>query len=125
VDIWPKKPSSAAWQNIRYGEKQQRQALAECFLGAMLIHTGKLPDNPRPGSGQGIWAFDNLPVSTFTAIGPEQAAQMRLQAEQTRTRIGAPLFDQAFCNSEPQGQSEAMKQIRNEVHKNWRTVLSS
>ncbi|MEO7496604.1 MAG: hypothetical protein ABIT83_11555 [Massilia sp.] len=118
VDILPKAPVGKAWQTIRFGPYEQRQALAECFVGVSLLYTKKLPDISGFGS-----SFEFLPVDDFTAIKPRDAAEMGKQAQAARQRLG-PVFDQAFCNFDLQPQREAMDVIRADIHKHWKPLLS-
>jgi hypothetical protein len=124
VEIWPKDVTNTAWRSIRSsGGRKEQQRLAECFVGAALLATGRVPPEPRPGSGNnGNWAMDYLPVATFTKITPPQAQALKTQAEALRARLG-PVFDQAFYGFDAAIQGEAMASIRAAIHAAWKPVL--
>jgi hypothetical protein len=123
IEIWPKDVTNAAWRSIRAGSREQKRRLGECFVGAALIATGKVPPEPRPGSGNsGNWAMDYLPVTRFSDIAPHQAEAIRTQAEALRAELG-PVFDQAFYGFDEAIQGEAMAAIRAAIHAAWKPVL--
>lgn len=124
VEIWPKDVTNTAWRSIRSsGGRKEQQRLAECFVGAALLATGRVPPEPRPGSGNyGNWAMDYLPVTTFTKITPPQAQALQMQAEALRARLGSA-FDQAFYGFDEGIQGEAMASIRAEIDAAWKPVL--
>lgn len=123
IGIWPRDVTNAAWRSIRSGSREHQRRLAECFVGAALIATGKVPPEPVPGSGNnGNWAMDYLPVTQFSKITPQQAEALQTQAEALRARLG-PAFDQAFYGFDEAMQGEAMASIRDDVHAAWKPVL--
>ena len=123
VDIWPKDVTNAAWRSIRSGDRGEQQRLAECFVGAALLATGKVPPEPAPGSGNnGNWAMDYLPVATFNRISPAQAQALRTQADAMRAQLGTA-FDQAFYGFDREAQGQAMAQIRGAIRAAWKPVL--
>ena len=63
VNIWPKAPTLAAWHSIQSSPRSQRQSLAECYVGAALISTGKLPPDPAPARLKNAWLVRLTTVS--------------------------------------------------------------
>lgn len=123
VNIWPKDVTNTAWRSIKSGNRAQQQRLAECFVGAALLATGRVPPEPTPGSGNdGNWAMDYLPVAKFSRIAPAQAEAIRTQAGELRARLGAA-FDQAFYGFDRETQGQAMAEIRDAIHAAWKPVL--
>ncbi|MEJ8797801.1 hypothetical protein WKR88_16040 [Trinickia caryophylli] len=123
VDIWPKEPTHTAWRAISLSQSHQRRSLAECFVGAALLSTGKLPADPAPGSGDaGNWAWRHLPVNQFKQIAPKQAKAIRQQAQALQSKLGRT-FDQAFYGFDSHTQGEAMGAIQAQIHREWKPVL--
>ena len=118
VNIWPKRASGMAWAGIfrLQGQTARQMALAECFVGASLLYTGKPPEDGA------IKAYHLMPIGRFADISPSQLSAMRRQAEAAQAKHGAT-FDQAFCNWETSGQQRAMDKIAPALHANWQPVL--
>ena len=124
VDIFPKKANAVAWNFIdRAGSLRGSQQLAECFVGASLLHERKLPDSYSADTPEGSYAGRYLPVRRFSDITPKQAQRMKEQAEQARERLG-PKFDQAFYNFDTQALEKSMKGLREDLLMHWKPVLS-
>ncbi len=123
VDVWPKEATNTAWQAISLSRTQQRRSLAECFVGAALLSTGKLPPDPGMGSGNsGNWAWAHLPVGQFRQITPRQAKAIQEQAQALRSKLGGT-FDQAFYGFNSHTQGKAMEAIQAQIHREWKPVL--
>ncbi|HEX8956009.1 MAG TPA: hypothetical protein VF798_07035 [Burkholderiaceae bacterium] len=123
VDIWPKAPTLAAWRSIQSIPRSQRQSLAECYVGAALISTGKLPPDPAPGAGgNGAWAWSFLPVGQFRQIMPKDSETILQQTEALKAKLGAQ-FDQAFFGFDPDTQGAAMRAVSSQIHGAWKPVL--
>lgn len=120
VDIFPKETTPMAWISImRFDQQPAKQALAECFIGAALLYTDRMPEEKERLVVPGHF----LPLRHFADITPSQAASLRQQAEAAQARHGR-IFDQAFCNFEPARQRAAMDKIAQELQAQWRPVLA-
>lgn len=124
VDIFPKKANAMAWNFIgSVGKLRGSQQLAECFVGASLLHEHKLPDSYSPHTPDGNHAGSHLPVLRFSDITPKQAQRMKAQAGHARERLG-PRFDQAFYNFDTRALEQSMKGLREDLLMHWKPVLS-
>ncbi len=118
VGIWPKRTSGMAWAGIfrLQGQPARQMVLAECFVGATLLYTGKPPEDGA------IKSYHLLPVRRFADISESQASALRRQAEAAQAKHGTT-FDQAFCNWEASRQQQAMDKIAPALHADWQRVL--
>jgi len=120
VDIFPKETTPMAWISImRFDQQPAKQALAECFIGAALLYTDRLPQE----EGRLVVPGHFLKLRHFSDITSSQAASLKKQAEAAQARHGR-IFDQAFCNFEPARQRAAMDKIAQELQAKWRPVLA-
>ncbi len=119
--IWPKAPTPNAWLHTSSWRGDAQRAMAECFVGATLLHTSTLPSETLGGSYPIRLA---LPVGSFADISVEQAATLRAQAVKVRKALGPNAFDRAFCATHPAKQEKAMNKLADELQKLWKPVLA-
>lgn len=125
VDVMPKEANAVAWNFIHsVGKLRGSQQLAECFVGASMLHERKLPDSYSASKPKGSHAGRYLPVGRFSDIRPEQAQRMKEQAEQARERLGPSKFDQAFYSLDTQVLAQSMRSLREDLVMHWKPVLS-
>jgi hypothetical protein len=89
VGVMPKETNAVVWNFINsVGKLHGSQQLAECFVGASLLHERKLPDSGSTKKPKGSYAGRYLPVERFSDITPKQAQRIKEQAEHARERLG-------------------------------------
>jgi hypothetical protein len=125
VAVFPKKSSAATWRAIESAVANgSAQLLAECFVGASLLHEGKVPEILNPKTKRIASAHRYRPVHRFSDNTPQQQKNLRLQAKRLRSEIGETKFDQAFYNFDREATQQALTTLQRKLQDHWPTVLS-